>query len=939
MTRLLRDRYVVVDGTRVCDLVTGRDMVLPSLGGAGERGRPLASLSEALECGRDGEPRWIVIECANAAQAAAMTRRAADTAQRCGFVTMSADAYLRLRDILADDLANRTLVLVDGPAATRASARAALLEASARAPRPHVVLTITAAGTSRGDGRVGPWAVHEARAIYGAAATGKRTVPRTWPADVVRHAASIARAAELASEGRHAAAERMLRECAAALLRRQASAPAAAALVALGRLLLERGRARDADAAFADAAAQAQVAQSDEAMLAARLWQSAARCDAGRFVEAESLCRGVLVSGCPPPLSPWAHALLVRILLWQRRFGAEEIAECDRHASDAADPATCAFVDSVAVRALLQRACLFEAGQRARLAIERADVSGNLLARTIAHTAHLRMLADTGDLAHAAASFAQVAALARRAHVPLRLARARVVWLDALRRAGRPREASRQLECLARVRKVAPRVLQQAIEQRLSPGRPDAERAPSRTTSGSAHVPAAAADLVRIAHESDADAEAVRSVLERVARELQTSRLDVMSCDAGPVSSLLTIGTGLATGLGGRVLDAGIVIGPADADGGQELGVPVRWGTRLLAAIVSRWPLDRRPPAHASELLQLAAAIVAPRVDQQLAGARVVAAAATAVPELVGVGSAMVDVRRAIVRAAAAPFNVLVEGESGSGKELAARAVHQLSARRERRFCDLNCAAIPEELLDAELFGHARGAFTGAVADRAGLFEEADGGTLLLDEVADLSPRAQAKLLRVLQQQEVRRVGESFTRRIDVRLVAAANRDMRTEAAEGRFRQDLLYRLDVIRIRMPALRDRPEDIALLAEHFWRAAASRVGSSATLTHGLLAALTSYHWPGNVRELQNVMAALAVAAPSRGRVRPALLPAVIAGATAVTAVRLDDARAQFDRRCIEVALARAGGNRTRAAAQLGVTRQGLLKTMVRLGIEAK
>lgn len=158
------------------------------------------------------------------------------------------------------------------------------------------------------------------------------------------------------------------------------------------------------------------------------------------------------------------------------------------------------------------------------------------------------------------------------------------------------------------------------------------------------------------------------------------------------------------------------------------------------------------------------------------------------------------------------------------GKELAARGVHQLSGRRERRFCDVNCAALPNELLDSELFGHSRGSFTGAVADRARLFEEADGGTLFLDEVPDLSPRGQTKLLRVLQQ-EVRRVGEAFSRKVDVRLVTAANRDTRGEAAAARFRQDLLYRLDVIRIRIPPLRERPEDVAVLAQHFWRTSAA------------------------------------------------------------------------------------------------------------------
>jgi transcriptional regulator with GAF, ATPase, and Fis domain len=281
---------------------------------------------------------------------------------------------------------------------------------------------------------------------------------------------------------------------------------------------------------------------------------------------------------------------------------------------------------------------------------------------------------------------------------------------------------------------------------------------------------------------------------------------------------------------------------------------------------------------------------------------------------------------------------VLIEGESGVGKELVARAIHQLSPRRERRFCDLNCAALPDELLESELFGHAKGAFSGAVVDRAGLFEEADGGTLFLDEIADLSLRAQAKLLRAIQQQEVRRVGESFSRKIDVRIIAAANRDMRAEAAAGRFRHDLLYRLDVIRIQIPPLRDRPEDIPLLAEHCWKTAAARTGSRARLSPTTLAELARYRWPGNVRELQNVIASLAVAAPQHGWVRPVLLPAIIGATTTVSATRLADARLQFERRFVEAALARAGGNRARAARALGLSRQGLLKTLARLGLDA-
>ncbi len=277
-------------------------------------------------------------------------------------------------------------------------------------------------------------------------------------------------------------------------------------------------------------------------------------------------------------------------------------------------------------------------------------------------------------------------------------------------------------------------------------------------------------------------------------------------------------------------------------------------------------------------------------------------------------------------------------GESGVGKELVARAIHCLSPRRERRFCDLNCAALPDELLESELFGHARGAFTGAITERAGLVEEADGGTLFLDEVVDLSPRAQAKLLRVLQQQEVRRVGESFSRKVDVRIVSAVNRDLRAESAAGRFRQDLLYRLDVIRIRVPPLRERPEDIPLLAQHFWRIVAPRVGTRAVLAHSTVTALARYSWPGNVRELQNVMSALAVAAPGYGQVRASLLPQVVTGAPVIPATRLADARLEFERRFIEIALARAAGKRARAARDLGLSRQGLLKMMARLGVAA-
>jgi DNA-binding NtrC family response regulator len=580
---------------------------------------------------------------------------------------------------------------------------------------------------------------------------------------------------------------------------------------------------------------------------------------------------------------------------------------------------------------------VFDAGQRAR-ALLRAVEADDCAGRAIAATAHLGVLAASGDLHLAEEQWRNVCDLSRQARAPLLRVRAALVWIDAMARAGRARDAQRLLDAQGRMIRVTPPQLRSAIEHRLSRltgAVSDAIAPPSHpTVSGDA-----AATLVHLVHAEDEDSSAVRALIARLARDLSASRVEVLSAAAGPVSVVAGVGAGLPTELGGRILEAGISITSARDGRGCEMGVPMRWSSRLVGALVCRWPMDRQPPPQALDVLALGAAIGAPRVDGLVSRARETAMASTAVPELIGASAAIAEVRRSIERAARAPFAVLIEGESGVGKELAARAIHQLSARRERRFCDVNCAALPDELLESELFGHARGAFTGALSDKAGLIEEADGGTLFLDEVADLSPRAQAKLLRVIQQQEIRRVGETFARKVDVRLVTAANRDMRREATERRFRADLLYRLDVIHVWIPPLRDRPEDIPILAQHFWRTAAERVGSMATLTSDVIAALARHPWPGNVRELQNVMSALAVAAPSRGRIRSSLLPPVIAAAAVPDCMTLCEARVEFERRFIEAALARAGGSRTRAAQALGVSRQGLLKTMARLRIAAR
>ena len=924
MTRLLRDRYFEYAPDQAWDLATGERVGIAGLtDDPPSREPPFAPLIEVLDHGREGAPRWIVADLRTTRRCGAAVRRAAEDARSRGFVAIAADVYLRLRPLLGDDLRDRALVLIARPEVAADVARAAIVDAATRSPRPHVLLTFRAPVTNH------PHQVREARAAYGAQSLRPR-LQTPLPDDVARQVARGLRAAEFIGAGRHAAADRLLRDVAGALLRRRALPQAADAYLSLGRMLLERGRASDAEAVFSQAADHAGAAGEDALTRGARIWQAAARTDAAQLTGAESLCRAVLLAGgATAGEQALAEATLARVLVWQERVDeAAGLAFITSPALTDAPP----FVAATAVRVLLEHGQLFEAGQRARQLLSATESGGDPIGRTIGLTAHLRVLLATGDFALVDAVLQQLIGAARGARSPLRLARARLLQVDALRRSGRAREADQQLRFLARVRPAAPPLLRTAIDRRV--------RGPAGTVSPprvqSPATPSAATALIALAQREDGDREAMTRISEFTGGVLHTSRIDWWSADGGPASIVLSVGSGLPTRLGLRVLDAGISIGPETGDPGQELGVPVRVGSRLLAAMVARWPADRTPPPHASDLLTLSAAVAAPRVESLLAAARAVSSVATAIPELVGASAAMTEVRKAVSRAAAAPFATLIEGESGAGKELVARAIHQLSPRRERRFCDVNCAALPDELLESELFGHTRGAFTGAVVDRPGLFEDADGGTLFLDEVIDLSPRAQAKLLRVLQQQEVRRVGETFSRKVDVRIISAANRDLRAEATKGQFRQDLFYRLDVIRIRIPPLRERPEDIPLLAEHFWRAAAARVGTQATLAHPVATALSRYHWPGNVRELQNVVAALAVAAPARGQVRPGLLPAIVTGVTAVTSGRLATARAQWERRFVEVALARAGGSRTRAARDLGLSRQGLLKLLGRLGL---
>jgi transcriptional regulator with GAF, ATPase, and Fis domain len=226
--------------------------------------------------------------------------------------------------------------------------------------------------------------------------------------------------------------------------------------------------------------------------------------------------------------------------------------------------------------------------------------------------------------------------------------------------------------------------------------------------------------------------------------------------------------------------------------------------------------------------------------------------------DMIGVSAGLRKVMQKVQLVAPTNATVLITGESGTGKELVARAIHELSARNGQPLIKLNCSAVPEGLFESEFFGHVKGSFTGALKDKLGRFELADGGTLFLDEIGEVPPAMQAKLLRVLQEQELERIGDTHTRKINVRLIAATNRDLTKEVDAGRFREDLYYRLRVFPIEVPALRERREDIAPLAAHFIRQSARRMNRpEPQITHAALKQLSSYDWPGNVRQLQNVI----------------------------------------------------------------------------------
>lgn len=790
----------------------------------------------------------------------------------------------------------------------------------------------------------------------------------------------------LVRRGRHAAAARTFREAVGMCERRGDQLHAGTAEYELGQLCLLRGDLDAARRAFEQAGQRFRSAGVTVRAIAATAGEGVARMEAGQLREAETILRAVDL-----PIGHLRDATegllvrtaLVRCLSWQGRseeaaalthrergFDAvtDRSAAADRvlNVSEAAEgsghlarvaSAHSAEWHAVSARVALQRRALDEAAGHVKAALAAAR-DDQPLGTCTAHLVAVSLHGCIGDAETARLHAARGLDAARAAHAPLEAIRLRISLVLALDQAGARADARQLAMRLLRVRHPKIPVLLNAelgvalaaILPEVASARSHGEQAEAfaraagalgllPVTSAPHGVPQPLSDIIDVLRSTE-EYQDETDLLARVGQLLRTrlGALTVAFVPAGdPETTLVAAGSGRGVGAG-RALAAGIVVGPLRTSAGIEIAAPVRCGGATVGALGCRWSAAGPDNADHARALIATTAVVCGSFLKAIVDRRCVQPPADDCPDLLGVSAAMTDLRRGIARAAAAPFPVLIVGESGVGKELVARAIHRGSPRRLRSFAALNCAALTEELVESELFGHARGAFTGAIAERRGIFEEADGGTLFLDEVGELSPRAQAKLLRVLQDGEVRRVGESFARHIDVRVIAATNRTLDAASAEREFRQDLRYRLDVIRIEVPPLRHRIEDIPVLAAAFWTRVAPLTGCRATLGAAAIAALARYDWPGNVRELQNVMSSLVVAAPRRGVVLASALPVAIARcATATAPTTLDDARLAFERHFVAGALARAGGRTSQAARDLGVTRQGLTKLIKRLGIE--
>ena len=786
--------------------------------------------------------------------------------------------------------------------------------------------------------------------------------PPGWPApgDLVALGRRIEAARCLLESGRHAPGERMLRQAMGGLVRRGAWSHAVEAVLTLAAAMLRRGRARRAVEALADA--REYGAGNEEALARAAVLAGCAWTDLARLDEADNVLAAALAAARArgwDALTIDASLAAARVAFWRGRYAdADQILESVTGVESSERAAVQVAV--MTARVAVGRRDLERAVGSAGDAVDRAQRLGD--ARLIAEAAAAKAFAHlaVGDQDAVDRDIAGCLAAARAARDPLRGIRARLLLAESARRRDRGPAVH---ALLRRVSALGSAVVPPIVHARCAllkdlaaSGAHDADvlkrhvRAtglealalfvPTRTALAGATAPSVddVVEILRACQNAEEEQTVLTDVCARVRHRLRAAAAAFVVQDAGALVTIAAEGGRIEPDIAERAITVQAAIAPHRHEDRVEAAAPVKYGGAVVGALVVRWTLGGGrdvSAAPAASLLAMAATAAAPAVAAALARRTREAPAASA-GLLLGPSEALADVRRAVERAARAPFPVLIEGESGSGKELIARALHRGSARRDRAFCTLNCAALPDDLVESELFGHARGAFTGAVAERPGVFEEAHGGTLFLDEVGELSPRAQAKLLRVIQEGELRRVGENVSRRVDVRIVAATNRDLRAEVAASRFRLDLLYRLDVVRIVVPPVRERREDIAPLADHFWREATARIGSRATLAAATIAALARYDWPGNVRELQNVLAALAVRSSRRGVVSPAALPPLFGECRAEDTWRLDQARRTFEERFVRAALVRTGGHRARAATELGVSRQGLTKLLTRLGI---
>jgi DNA-binding NtrC family response regulator/tetratricopeptide (TPR) repeat protein len=784
----------------------------------------------------------------------------------------------------------------------------------------------------------------------------------TWPAPgelaALRRRVEDARA-QLAS-GHHAPGIRHLRQAVGSLARRAGWSDAAEGALALGSALLRRGRVRDAQSVLAEAQGYAARAGADRllvdiATLCGDAWVDLARLDEGERVLAATLAAARAAGD--GGRSAVAAVSLARCLFWQGQYADAQVALGPQPEGGALALRHAQLASRLAVGQGDLRSAMSIIADAKHRCQAGADPGATAAIANAAAFVHLAI----GDLDAVDRDVAEAVAAARSAHDPLRALKARLLLAEAERRRGRTASAQAQLDRLKRLAVTMPPVVRARLDLSVAlAGGADTrghvrrlmastglgalalyvpqDRGTQPGGSSSEPVGSEVGDVVsilRACQTAEDEAAVLKQVLTHVREQLHATAVAFVTCQNGRADVLAGEGPRLDGDVAERAMAAGIAIAPHRCNDRTEAAAPVQYGSAPIAALCARWTVGSTYDlARATGVLTMAATAAAPVVSAALARRNHPPVAALS--GLLGVTPVMMELRRAIERAAAAPFAVLIDGESGSGKELVARAIHRLGSRRDRAFSTLNCAALPDDLVEAELFGHARGSFTGAVADRPGVFEEAHGGTLFLDEIGELSLRAQAKVLRVIQEGELRRIGENVSRRIDVRIVSATNRQLREEVDAGRFRLDLLYRLDVVRVTLPPLRERREDVALLAEHVWREATERVGSRAALSAATIAALARYDWPGNVRELQNVLAALAVRSPKRGVVPPTALPPAFGVRRNDETWQLDAARRIFEERFVRAALVRSGGHQGRAAEELGITRQGLTKLMTRLGI---